>query len=218
MTILWSLIFFNIALADGDSSFKWYTVKEVLSGESVRIMSGKEIRYASIEAPDISHINAQVRDMAVKSKDFNRSLVDGKKIRLEWGSKIRSSDGAYVAFVFMENGVFVNDRVLLEGYAKAAIEQPNVEYADELRKSAKRARNTRRGLWALERPDAAGRTKGVIGDKMKREFHLPDCEELEGVPGGHRAEFDSPVDAISKGYKMAKCCKGKRYRQRTDLY
>ncbi len=184
----------------------WFMVKEAVDGQSLRLESGAVVAYASLQAPDPSSNSDAVRGYAEESLGFNRSLVQGRKVRLEWGSMIRNSKGDSLAFVYLEDGTLANRRVLEEGYAKLAIEAPNLEHASELRKAAIEARRDRRGLWRYEVKSAAPKV-AYIGDTMTKEFHLPDCPLLERVPRGHRREFSSEVDGVAAGYRVCSKCK-----------
>lgn len=194
----------------------WQTAADAVDGQSLRLSSGAVIVYASLAAPNPSSDSESIRGYARESLEFNRSLVTGRKVRVEWGSKIRDPKGNHLAFVFLEDGTLVNRKVLEEGFAKLAIEPPNLEHAAELRKAAAEARRERRGLWRYE----AGLAKPkvlYIGDNMKKEFHLPDCPFLEGVPQGHRREFNSAVDAASQDFRICSKCK-RASSQETDLF
>jgi micrococcal nuclease len=189
---------------------------EAVDGQSFRLESGAVVAYASLRAPDPASNSEAVRAYAQESLNFNRSLVQGRKVRLEWGSMIRSPKGDNLAFVYLEDGALANRRVLEEGYAKLAIEAPNLEHAPELRKAAAEARREHRGLWRFEAKSAAPKV-AYIGDAMTKEFHLPECPLLDNVPQGHRREFGSAVDGVAADFRICSKCK-RASSQETDLF
>lgn len=195
---------------------KWYRVVKALSGDGFELESGAVVNYASVKAPDLLSPSKAVENYAKESFQFNRDLVGGKKVRLEWDYRIRKPNGEYLAYVFLEDGTFVNLEILKEGYAKLAIEAPNFEHADDLREAAVSARRNDKGLWKYE-GDSPSKDFVFIGNKMKKEFHTPDCPELSEVPQGHRKVFNSAVAARSEGYSYCKRCK-KAVSQETDLF
>ncbi len=209
--------------ADGSSpspasaETRWYTVRRVTAGDRFEVPSGKVVRYASVVAPDLWSPSKRVENLAKESLEYHRRRIEGKKVRLEWGFRIRDEDGSYLAFVHDADGALLNEEILRAGYAKIHIEPPNVQYAERLKEAARRARALKRGLWRHEMPES-GRGRGFVGDKMRREFHYPDCETVDEIPKGHREYFDASVDAVSAGYRWADDCKGKAYEQRTGLF
>ncbi len=191
-------------------------VSEVLSGDMIKLETGAIVQYASVAAPSLLSASREIEKYAEESLAFNRSLTEGQRIKLEWGSRIRDERGHFLAYVYLDDGTFVNLKILEDGYAKLAIEPPNLEHAEELQTVARAARREGRGLWRYEaqRP----RAKALyIGDKMKHVFHQPDCPLLDLVPEAHRISFDSRVQARSKKYEYCNVCK-KELSQDTDLF
>ena len=52
-----------------------------------------------------------------------------------------------LAYFFLRDGTFLNARLLREGYAMVLTVPPNVRYAEQFVKLARRAREKGRGLW-----------------------------------------------------------------------
>ncbi len=210
--LFWSLAVFRLWAAEPS----WYTVPEVIDGESFRLSGGAVVACASLRAPDAQNPSEAIRAYAKESAEFNRALIQGHKVRLESGSKIRDAKGRHLAYVYLEDGTFVNRRLLEEGYAKLAIELPNLEHADELRKAAAAARRDGRGLWRHEK-NAPSRGVVYIGDEMTHIYHTPDCPLLKYVAQGHRRAFVSEVDASAADFKYCSECK-RQESQRTGLF
>ena len=195
---------------------KLYSVSKVISGDSFQLDTGAVISYASALAPDLMSPTKRIENYAVESLEFNRKLLENRKIRLEWGSRIRNPKGHYLAYVFLEDGTFANRKVLDAGFAKLRIEPPNLEHADELRDAAQDARRDAKGLWQYEKDNPA-RQVSFIGDNMTRRFHYSDCPELEDVPQGHRRTLASAVDATSQDLRWCPVCKN-AVEQHTELF
>lgn len=199
-----------------DKLSKLYSVAKVLSGDSFQLDTGAVISYASAVAPDLMSPTKRIENYAQESLDFNRRLLENRKVRLEWGSRIRNPKGHYLAYVFLEDGTFANWKILDAGFAKLRIEPPNLEHADELRDAAQDARRDAKGLWQYEKDNPA-RQVSFIGDNMKKHFHYSDCPELEDVPQGHRRVFASAVDAVSQKFRWCPVCKN-TVEQHTELF
>ena len=73
-------------------------------------------------------------------------------MRYRLGIEERDRYGRALAYVWLDDGRFLNRLLVARGYAQTLTIPPNVEYADELRRGgAARARRAGRGLWARER-------------------------------------------------------------------
>ena len=55
-----------------------------------------------------------------------------------------------LAYVFLEDGTFVNAKILEQGYAQPMTIVPNVKYADLFEEFYQQARQNRKGLWQEE--------------------------------------------------------------------
>lgn len=204
-----------VSAAAAASTEQWVTASRVLSGDSFKTGTGAVVSYASVRAPDLMSESKRIEDFAEEAREFHRALVEGRRLRLEFGARIRNSRGHYLVFAYLEDGTFVNLRLLEAGFAKLEIEPPGLEHAEELRHAARRARREKTGLWRHE-PKNRGDNL-LIGDIMKNEFHDPNCPFLERVPPGHRRTFRSRVDAVSQEFHFCSACK-RMNSQATDLF
>ncbi len=204
------LVCLPLAAAD-----RTYTVAEVLTGDTFRLDTGTLVTYASIAAPPLKHIDPKVRDYGQKSLAFNRELLQGKKIRVEFGSQIKNSDGVYQGFIFLEDGTLANLKMVEAGYAKLSIVPPNLQYAEELRSASMHSRRDGQGLWEFE--NKIKRRFQFVADKMTRKYHFEGCKELEGVSKAHLDRFESSVAAKAAGYGFCKDCRH-LHAQQTDLF
>jgi micrococcal nuclease len=73
--------------------------------------------------------------------------VAGREVRLVLDDEERDRYGRMLAYVY-SGDVFVNARLLREGYAEPIVVRPNDRYADRFATLARDARLQRRGLWA----------------------------------------------------------------------
>ena len=194
---------------------RYYKVSKVLSGDTLQLESGSVIKYGSVLAPSLEHKSERIRGYAQESLKFNRALMEGRNIRVEWAAKLRNDDGVYQGFIFLEDGSMANLKALEAGYVKLAIEPPNFEYMEELRRAARVSRREQRGLWEYE--DAAKVKIEFIGAKMTNKFHFPDCEELDHVSKAHQRTFTSRVKAKAAKNQFCSICRNK-YSEATSLF
>jgi len=137
-----SVFLFGCSCIDG--------TKVVLDGDTIELAGGERIRYIGIDTPELGHDDARVRRMARKAKRFNEELVCGKKLIFESDIEKQDKYGRTLAYVFLEDGTFVNAELVREGYALIMTIPPNFKYAGLLLKLQKEAEEGKRGFWSDE--------------------------------------------------------------------
>ena len=183
------------------------TVTEALTGDTLRLDSGKTLKYIGLQAPPLESSILLVRQYGAEALQFNKSKVAGKKIRVEWGSQIRDNSNNLLGYVFLEDGSFLNKEILKAGHAKVRITPPNTKYAAELRQAELEARRDKRGLWRQE-PENPYLKSETWGDKNTKIYYLPNSPELEKIPSSYLVSFRSRVDAKAAGYRPCAGCRG----------
>jgi len=138
----------------------FYTVKRVVDGDTVVLSTGEKVRMIGIDTPE-SRMNKKLkRDMektrldadtiialGKRSAQFTRTLTEGKPVRLEFDVQKKDRYDRLLAYLYAENGTFVNAEIIKEGYAMVMTVPPNVKYKDLFAKYQKEAREAQRGLW-----------------------------------------------------------------------
>jgi micrococcal nuclease len=74
-------------------------------------------------------------------------------VRLEFDVQERDRYGRLLAYVYLEDGTFVNAEILRQGYGVLLTVPPNVKFAEEFLEIQRQAREAGRGLWKGERED-----------------------------------------------------------------
>ncbi len=122
-------------------------VQRVVDGDTVVLTDGERVRYIGVDTPELHHPRKPVQWYAREAMEFNRKLVEGQKVRLEFDVERRDRYGRLLAYVFLEDGRFVNAELLKEGYAQLLTIPPNVRYVDLFVGLQRQARENKRGLW-----------------------------------------------------------------------
>ena len=81
-----------------------------------------------------------IQELGKRSAIFTQSLCLNKKVKLEFDVEKRDKYRRLLSYVYLEDGTFVNARILEEGYGEAMTIPPNVRYAEyflNLQKKAK---------------------------------------------------------------------------------
>ena len=138
-----------------------YRVTYVYDGDTIKLDNGERVRLIGIDTPE-THVNEKLaRDvqrrksgrqtqlaMGEKAAAFTRSLLAGQDVRLEFDVEQRDRYGRLLAYVYLPDGTFVNEKIIREGYAYPLTIPPNVRHADEFKQWFDEARHARRGLWS----------------------------------------------------------------------
>ncbi len=107
----------------------------------------EKVRYIGINTPETKHPTKEVAHFGEDASEANRKLVDGKTVRLEFDVQQLDKYGRTLAYVYLEDGTFVNAWLVKNGYAMVLTIPPNVKHEDIFLKLQREAREARRGLW-----------------------------------------------------------------------
>lgn len=80
-------------------------------------------------------------------KEYNRRLVEGKVVQLEFDEERYVRYGRLLAYVYVR-GMFVNALMLKQGLAKTMTIKPNVRYKDYFLQLQREAKKAKRGIWS----------------------------------------------------------------------
>lgn len=146
------LILFSLKF-NAQISGKFYSIKRVSDGDTVVIQDELDnqykIRFIGIDAPESRNVGnrKQVQVFGSEAKNHLKKLLFNKKIRLEFDVQKIDRYGRTLAYVYLENGVFLNQYLVQKGYARMATFPPNIKYVELFRKSEEKARKNKLGMW-----------------------------------------------------------------------
>ncbi|HEY5584076.1 MAG TPA: thermonuclease family protein [Ruminiclostridium sp.] len=150
------------------------SVTKVIDGDTFHIKYDNEdykVRMLDIDTPESVKSGVDPQPYAVKSSDFTKKTLTGKKIKLVFEKDITDQYGRLLAHIILEDGTYYNALMVQNGYAIAGFYSPNTllkEYFSELQS---KAIENGKGFWQLpedERPfieDSKG--KFVAAYKLK---------------------------------------------------
>jgi micrococcal nuclease len=187
---------------------KEFLVSRVIDGDTIDLADGITIRYIGINTPEVGQPGAE------EATEANRALVEGKKVRLEYDVQKQDKYGRTLAYVYLEDGTFVNAELVKQGYAQVATYPPNVKYVDLFQKLQQEAEAGERGLWAsenqreitrprtTEQPPNQTQSDIVYITKTGSKYHRAGCRYL--------SKSSIPIErkeAIARGYTPCSVCK-----------
>ena len=86
-------------------------------GDTIVLTNGWRVRYIGINAPEIDHENQKAQPYGYEARSFNRKLVSYRKFGLEFDQERYDRYGRLLAYVFLSDGSFLNERMLENGLA-----------------------------------------------------------------------------------------------------
>ncbi|MBL7471362.1 thermonuclease family protein [Robertkochia sp. 1368] len=131
---------------------QYYPIKKFVDGDTFWIDNGTEkgekIRLIGIDAPESRNMfNIKKEAFGKESSDYVKQLLQGKKVRLEYDVDRTDRYGRTLAYVYLEDGTFLNAHMVQQGYAMVYTVPPNVKYAELFLKLQRKARENEAGLW-----------------------------------------------------------------------
>jgi micrococcal nuclease len=126
------------------------TLVEVVDGDTIRVQmpggSEEKVRYIGIDSPELPHDGWMGERLADEAKAHNADLLASGPVRLETDVELRDEFGRLLAYVWAGD-VFVNEQMVLDGYAWAHDYPPNLTRQDRLWSAHDRARAAGVGVW-----------------------------------------------------------------------
>lgn len=115
---------------------------------------GLKVRLIGVDAPESRKtFKKQVGYFGKEAKAYFKNLLTDKSVRLEYDVNRTDQYGRTLAYVYLQDGTFVNADLVKNGYAMVMTVPPNVKFADEFVKLQQEARENNRGLWNLNQEE-----------------------------------------------------------------
>jgi len=155
----WRVVLLTIAgllalactITASDQSPAQVQVVRVIDGDTIEVccMAGQpeKVRYIGVNTPETKHPMKGVEEYGAEAAEANRRLVANKAVRLEFDVAQRDRYGRLLAYVYLEDGTFVNAWLVERGYAQVMTVPPNVKYQDLFLRLQRLARSAGKGLW-----------------------------------------------------------------------
>lgn len=134
----------DITVIPQENEFKQgtYRVTRVLDGDTIELEDGTRVRYEGVDAPE----NQEAYGLS--STKLNQELVGGREVLVVPAESQTDPYGRVLAFVYVA-GVFVNEKMIEAGYARALVlrggEKP--EKYEQLKAAEDFARSRHLGIW-----------------------------------------------------------------------
>ncbi len=146
-----SLILILSLCACAKTDYSQIKVIKVIDGDTVKLSNGKLLRYIGIDTPEIrirknGEFVYSPQPFALEAKAYNEKLTENRFVRIEFDVQKKDKYGRLLGYCFAD-GVFVNAKLIEDGYAVLYTFPPNTAHTDFFAKLQKEARKNKRGLW-----------------------------------------------------------------------
>jgi micrococcal nuclease len=159
-----------------------------VDGDTIHVEGIGSIRLIGIDTPETVDPRGPVEFFANESSAFTSRMVQGEVVRLEFDFQRKDKYDRTLAYVYLQDGTFVNAEIVKQGYGHAYTQYP-FKYLDQFRGYEREARAAGRGLWGAQGtaavvPIMAVPVGGVDGDqivyitKSGTKYHLAGCRSL----------------------------------------
>lgn len=178
-------------------------VAEVLSGDTLRLADGREVRLAGVEAPWPGLADAPAQPMADMARAALAELAAGRAVALFSAGQPLDRHGRALAHVRREDGLWVQAGLLRQGWARVRVWPETRAGAAAMLAAEGEAKAAGRGLWghpAYAVRDAAAMLDGDVGSvqvvrgTVRRAVRLDDRVVL-GFGPDWRSDFTVEVAA-----------------------
>jgi micrococcal nuclease len=137
------------------------SIVRVVDGDTVRVqLGGREetVRLIGIDTPETVDPRSPVECFGEQASARTKALLPaGTGVRLVADVEPRDRYDRLLAYVYRDDGTFVNLALVADGFASVLTYPPNVAHESEFTAAAAEARDEGRGLWgACGGPDDAG--------------------------------------------------------------
>ena len=122
-------------------------VGHVIDGDTIVLVNGDRLRYVGIDTPEEFDERKPVQCFAVEAAAKNKELVEGHTITFYKDVSTRDIYGRWLGFVYLEDGTFVNEKLVKDGYAFSYPYPPDIAKSEIFLAAEAYARENKLGLW-----------------------------------------------------------------------
>ncbi len=137
---------------DKDITEGEYQITKVSDGDTFWCVNREskkiKVRLIGMDAPEPrNYFHKKEQPYGKEASKYAEQLLMGQTVRLEFDVNPLDQYGRTLAYAYLTDGTFVNEKIMKDGYAVLMTIPPNVKYEQRLVEAQKYARNRLLGLW-----------------------------------------------------------------------
>lgn len=127
-------------------------VRYVIDGDTFILANNQRVRMIGINAPEVSHrrYNKQGQSYGKEARKHLEGMILKKDVTLKSGAEEFDRYGRRLSYVYLQDGTFVNLKMVKDGFAETYRKFP-FEYKEDFLKVEDEARAAKLGMWAGEK-------------------------------------------------------------------
>lgn len=128
---------------------EYYLCTRVIDGDTIVVeIDGRQekVRLIGVDTPETVHPNKPVERFGKEASNFTKMMTEGKRVRLEYDWQRQDKYGRILAYVHLEDGIFLNAEIIKQGYGFAYTKY-SFKYLEQFREYEREARDNNIGLW-----------------------------------------------------------------------
>src|SRR3989338_7085144 len=86
----------------------WRTVVRVVDGDTIVLDGDEKVRLIGVDTPETVDPRKPVQYFGKEASEFTRRMAEGKRVRLEFDQDTKDRYGRTLAYVYLEDGTFLN--------------------------------------------------------------------------------------------------------------
>ncbi|GAA5112676.1 thermonuclease family protein [Haloechinothrix salitolerans] len=107
-----------------------------------------DVQLLEIDTPETKHPSKPVQCYGPKATSHLKNLVPpGSTVWVQRDEELRDQHGRHLLYLWNDNGVFVNLKMVASGHAKAVLHQPNDLHWKQISEAGRKAKSRDAGLW-----------------------------------------------------------------------
>ena len=125
-----------------------------MDGDTIRVKVNRRVitvRLLGINTPETVDPRRGVECFGPEASKHTKELLSNQSIFLVLNPKREVLDkyGRYLAYVYREDGLFINEKLLTEGYAREYTYGKPYSFQKEFKSLEKKTKAAKKGLWGM---------------------------------------------------------------------
>ncbi|MDL2275353.1 thermonuclease family protein [Desulfosarcina sp. OttesenSCG-928-G10] len=203
--VFWLILFLWLPALPAFAAEMLTTVKWVADGDTIILKDGRHVRYIGIDAPEIDHQKPRKTPMGTRARSVNQQLVGPFSLKLVYDKETKDHYGRTLAYVYRNDGLFVNLEMVKTGNAWCLYLSPNLSHTEAFLDAQREAMNQGLGIWQTIGRDQKASVP-CTGNSRSRRFHSPACPDGKKISKKNQVVFTRQWDAFWEGFSPHRKC------------